>query len=106
MMKKGANYGIASMIFVITMILINGAAIALSIGTAVIALTDQDFLTCFTSVILCLGNIGIGLGGIGVSSTFDIFPDWALWVFSFLMLVGRLELFTVYSIFTRSFWKR
>lgn len=76
------------------------------IGTAVIALTDQDFLTCFTSVILCLGNIGIGLGGIGVSSTFDIFPDWALWVFSFLMLVGRLELFTVYSIFTRSFWKR
>ena len=76
------------------------------IGTAVIALTDQDFLTCFTSVILCLGNIGIGLGGIGMSMTFDIFPDWALWVFSFLMLVGRLELFTVYSIFTYSFWKR
>ena len=38
MMKKGANYGIAAMIFVITMILINGAAIALSIGTAVIGI--------------------------------------------------------------------
>lgn len=37
-MKKGANYGIAAMIFVITMILINGAAIALSIGTAVIGI--------------------------------------------------------------------
>ena len=76
------------------------------IGTTIIALTDLDFLTCFTSVVLCLGNIGIGLGGIGMSMTFDVFPDWALWVFSFLMLVGRLELFTVYALFTRSFWKK
>ncbi len=76
------------------------------VGTLVIALTDVDFLTCFTSVILALGNIGIGLGGIGMSFTFDIYPDWALWVFSFLMLVGRLELFTVYSLFTRKFWKK
>ena len=76
------------------------------VGCAIISLCDQSFLVTFTSVILCLGNIGIGLGGIGITSTFAIYPDWALWVFSFLMLVGRLELFTVYTIFTRSFWKR
>ena len=76
------------------------------LGAAIISLCDQDFLVTFTSVILCLGNIGIGLGGIGITSTFAIYPDWALWVFSFLMLVGRLELFTVYTLFTRSFWKK
>ncbi len=76
------------------------------IGCGIIALCDQDFITTVTSVILCLGNIGVGLGGIGINFTFAVYPDWALWVFSFLMLVGRLELFTVYALFTKSFWKR
>lgn len=76
------------------------------VGTLVISLTDVDLVVALTSVLLTLGNIGIGLGGIGTDFTFAVFPDWAQWVFSFLMLVGRLELFTVYSIFTRDFWKR
>ena len=75
-------------------------------GCAIIALCDQDFIVTITSVILCLGNIGIGLGGIGMDFTFAVYPDWALWVFSFLMLVGRLELFTVYTLFSRSFWRK
>ena len=61
---------------------------------------------CCPSCILTLGNIGIGLGGIGMDFSFSIYPDWALWVFSFLMLVGRLELFTVYALFSKEFWKR
>ncbi|MBO8443822.1 MAG: TrkH family potassium uptake protein [Spirochaetes bacterium] len=76
------------------------------IGTLVLSLTEADFLVVHTSVLLTLGNIGIGLGGIGTDFTFAIYPQWALWCFSFLMLVGRLELFTVYSIFTRDFWRR
>ena len=80
--------------------------ITIFIGSLVISLTGQDLLTCFSSAALCIGNIGVGLGGIGTESTFAIFPDWTMWVFSFLMLVGRLELFTVYALFTRSFWKK
>ena len=76
------------------------------IGTLVLSLTEVDFLAVHTSVLLTLGNIGIGLGGIGTDFTFAIYPEWALWCFSFLMLVGRLELFTVYSLFTRDFWRR
>lgn len=76
------------------------------IGTLVLSLTEVDFLVVHTSVLLTLGNIGIGLGGIGTDFTFAIYPEWALWCFSFLMLVGRLELFTVYSLFTREFWRR
>ena len=78
----------------------------LFIGSVVIAMTDQDFMTCFMSVFLCLGNLGTGIGGMGSSFSFNIFPSWALWVFSFLMLLGRLEFYTVFTLFTRSFWKR
>ncbi|HIW36129.1 MAG TPA: TrkH family potassium uptake protein, partial [Candidatus Treponema faecavium] len=72
----------------------------------VISLSGKDFLTCFTGTLLCLGNIGIGIGTIGTTLTFDQFSAPYMWVFSFLMLVGRLELFTVYSLFTRRFWAR
>ena len=68
--------------------------------------TEKDFLTCFSSVFLCLGNLGTGIGGLGSSFTYAIFPDWSLWVFSFLMLAGRLEFYTIYTLFTRAFWKR
>ena len=78
----------------------------LFLGAAIIGLTDMDFMTCFASVFLCLSNLGTGIGGLGASFSFCIFPDWALWVFSFLMMAGRLEFYTVYTLFTRSFWRR
>ena len=76
------------------------------IGTLVLSLTEIDFLAVHTSVLLTLGNIGVGLGGIGTDFTFAVYPQWALWCFSWLMLVGRLELFTVYALLTRDFWRR
>lgn len=78
--------------------------ITFCLGAIVISLAGQDILTTISSTILALGNIGIGLGGIGTEFSFSIFPSWAHWVFSFLMMVGRLELFTVYALFTRDFW--
>jgi trk system potassium uptake protein TrkH len=76
------------------------------IGCVIISMSGIDLLTCASATILTLGNIGIGFGNIGPTGTFAMFPLWAKWVFSFLMLVGRLELFTVYVIFSRTFWKR
>ena len=76
-----------------------------ALGCILISLTGKDLMTVLSSCILTLGNIGIGLGGIGMDFSFSIYSDWALWVFSFLMLVGRLELFTVYALFTKDFWR-
>ena len=57
-----------------------------------------SFLTCFS-------NYGPGSGITGPSGNFDAIPDFAKWLLSFDMLVGRLEIFTVLLLFTRSFWR-
>ena len=57
-----------------------------------------SFLTCFS-------NYGPGSGITGPSGTFDHIPDAAKWLLSFDMMVGRLEIYTVLLLFTRSFWR-
>lgn len=57
-------------------------------------------------VISSLGNMGPGLGSTGPAYSWNALPDAAKWLLSFLMLLGRLELFTVLLLFTPHFWKR
>ena len=76
------------------------------LGSVIISLSGTDMLTSFAASFLCLGNIGIGFGEVGPTGNFAAFPSYIKWVCSFLMLVGRLELFTVYALFTKAFWKR
>jgi trk system potassium uptake protein TrkH len=52
-----------------------------------------------------LGNIGPALGSLGPTTNFDSLPEIGKYWCSFLMLVGRLELFTVLIFFTPYFWK-
>lgn len=75
------------------------------IGSVLFALSGKDMMTCFAASFLCLGNIGIGFGEVGPTGNFSIFSDFVLCVGSFLMLVGRLELYTVYALFSRRFWR-
>lgn len=53
-----------------------------------------------------VGNVGPGVGSIGPDSNFSEIPMGSKWVMSFLMLCGRLELFTVILILTPFFWRR
>ena len=53
-----------------------------------------------------ISNVGIGHGVTGPSSSWVVLHPGAKWVLAFEMMVGRLELFTVLVIFTRSFWKK
>lgn len=64
-----------------------------------------DMATSMSAVASCMGNIGPGLGTVGPVFTFSHIPDVAKWFLSFLMMIGRLELFTVLVIFTPSFWR-
>ena len=65
-----------------------------------------DLDTSMGAVAATLGNIGPGIGDVGPAANFSQFPDFGKWFLSFLMLLGRLELFTILVLFSHSFWKK
>ncbi len=75
-------------------------------STIVMGLIGVDFETALGSVAASLGNIGPGLGSVGPAHNFAHLPAVGKWFLSFLMLLGRLELFTVLILITPYFWKR
>lgn len=77
------------------------------LGCFVMSTMIDDFDTILGSVAATLGNIGPGLGAVGPGDTqnFAVIPDAGKWFLSFLMLLGRLELFTVLMLFSPFFWK-
>lgn len=58
------------------------------------------------TVISSIGNMGPGLGLCGPAYSWNALPDLGKWLLSFLMLLGRLELFTVLLLFSSDFWKK
>jgi trk system potassium uptake protein TrkH len=76
------------------------------LSTFVMGLIGVDFVTALGSVATSLGNIGPGLGTVGPVHNFAHMPSIAKWFLSFLMLLGRLELFTVLILITPYFWKK
>jgi len=59
----------------------------------------------FFSSFSCICNTGLGASFTGYGDDFTTIPDAAKWILSFLMLTGRLEIYTVLILFTRPFWK-
>lgn len=76
------------------------------IGTLIVSAFGYDVLTSAGASVACLGNIGPGLGGVDPSHNFAFFSDGAQVFLAFVMLLGRLELFTVLILFTPAFWKK
>lgn len=80
--------------------------ILLVISIFVLQIMGLDFETAIGGAVTALGNTGPALGTIGPAFTWSSLPASAMWYLSFLMLVGRLEIFTVIVIFTPMFWKK
>lgn len=77
------------------------------VGACVMSLLDDMTIeTSLSSVIATLMNIGPGWGDVGPTENFAFISDPGKWFLSFLMLVGRLEMFTPLVLFYPSFWKR
>mgnify|MGYP000020583708 CR=1 FL=1 len=74
-------------------------------GSMVMGMFGADFDTAIGSVATCLGNIGPGIGEVGPVDNFAGISAPGKWLLAFLMLLGRLELFTVLMLFTPYFWK-
>lgn len=78
--------------------------VTIFISTIIISLDGFSPLTSFSAVIACLGNIGPGFDLVGPAMNYSIFSDWAKFLLSILMLMGRLELFTILMLLTPRFW--
>ena len=73
-------------------------------GLALMAM-GQDFVTAFSAASTCLSNVGPGFAAVGPVNNFAFLPDAALWLLSFLMVLGRLEIFTLLLLFLPAFWR-
>lgn len=78
----------------------------LIVSCLILALSGMGFENSLGAAISCLGNVGGGLAEIGNNGHFYDVPLGSKWFLCFLMLTGRLELFTVLSLFMPAFWKR
>jgi trk system potassium uptake protein TrkH len=76
------------------------------IGALGFGLLDIDFESTIGLAASTLGNVGPALGDFGPSHNYEALPDAGKWWASFLMLLGRLELFTVLILFTPFFWRK
>ena len=74
--------------------------------TMVLLFTGLDIVTAFSAVVATVNNIGPGLGEVGPASNYGVLSDFQIWVLSFAMLLGRLELLSVLVLFTGRFWKK
>jgi len=76
-----------------------------ALGTIVFSIVEPDMESAMGAVASSLGNIGPGLGNVGPVESYAHIHPFGKWLLSFLMLLGRLELFTVLILFSPSFWK-
>ena len=74
--------------------------------TMVLLFTGLDIVTAFSAVVATVNNIGPGLGAVGPASNFGVLESGQIWVLSFAMLLGRLELLSVLVLFTARFWNK
>ncbi|MDR0474349.1 MAG: TrkH family potassium uptake protein, partial [Treponema sp.] len=72
----------------------------------VTAAAGFDIFTSFSAALCVTGNIGTGFGGIGPGRDYSAFLNYLKLFFSLVMITGRLELWTVFILFTPEYWKR
>ncbi len=80
---------------------------SLVVSTFLLAWFGVDLLTALTASASAIANVGPGLGEIiGPSGNFEALPEAADWILSAMMILGRLEFFTILVLFSPAFWRR
>jgi len=65
-----------------------------------------DFTSSITAIVACINNAGPGLNIVGPAQNYGSLTDFQTWVCTFAMLLGRLEVLSVFVLFTPAFWRR
>lgn len=80
--------------------------IVFTISSLIMTFFIEDIITACSAVITSMSNVGPGFGSLGPMYSFAHLNDFAKIILALLMLIGRLEVFTVMVLFTRAFWKK
>ena len=75
-------------------------------GTLLISFENIGLISAASAVAATLGNIGPGFDFVGPTQTYALFSMPSKWILSFMMLFGRLELFTLFLLMTPSYWRK
>ncbi|MVX55804.1 TrkH family potassium uptake protein [Parasutterella muris] len=103
-LKIGSQTIDKQVVFLVLAFLMLYTIIAL-FSTITFMLSGLDGLTAFSAALACLNNLGPALGSLGPAYNFASLNDFQIAFCCFLMVIGRLELFTVLVLFTRGFWR-
>jgi trk system potassium uptake protein TrkH len=96
--RKDILYPVSGFVFLYIFLLL--------LTTLVVATGGNDILTSLSTALVTLGNIGPGFGKISPAGNYALYPDYIKWYLSFIMMTGRLEIYTVIILLTPKFWKR
>lgn len=80
-------------------------SISVLVFTFLLLASGLDFLSAFSAVIACINNAGPGLHVVGPTGNYGVLTGFQTWVCTVAMLIGRLEVFTVFVLFTPTFWR-
>ena len=95
--SSGGVYKNATFVFVYFLVFVMGGIALLFSGA--------DFNTAIGASVATLSNIGTGLGAVGPGGSYVAFPLSVKWLLMLLMLLGRVELFSLLTLLSRGFWR-
>ncbi|MDR2618121.1 MAG: TrkH family potassium uptake protein [Treponema sp.] len=96
--RKDVVYGVAGFVFLYLA--------TVGVAALVTSVAGYDIFSSFSAALSVTGNIGAGFGAIGPGRNFSDFPAWLKWFYSLVMIAGRLELWTVFVLFTPEYWRK
>ncbi|MDR2303736.1 MAG: TrkH family potassium uptake protein [Treponema sp.] len=96
--RKDVVYSVAGFIFLYMLVA--------AVTTLITAVSGVELFSAFSASLSILGNMGLGFGAVGPSHNYGGFANHIKWLFSLVMIAGRLELWTVFVLFTPEYWRR
>jgi trk system potassium uptake protein TrkH len=96
--RNDVVYGVSGFIFMYLFVIMT--------VTLITAASGIDLFSSLSAALSITGNIGVGFGVIGPVHNYSVFADHIKWLFSFVMIAGRLEMWTVFILFTRVYWQK
>jgi trk system potassium uptake protein TrkH len=96
--RKDVIYGVAGF-FCLYLIIVAAT-------TLITAASGTDIFSAFSAALSITGNVGVGFGAVGPSHNYGAFPAHIKWLYCFVMIAGRLELWTVFLLFRPLYWRR